>query len=358
MMRLAGALLAALVLGDDQPVRRQDRVDVERVVVDVRVVDNAGQPVRGLTTADFRLQVDGKPVPIESVRWIEQDPAVMAATATAPDASGDARADPAPVPGLRGRLLVLLFQKDMSSSRIRGLLRIRSHAHEMIDRLGPDDRVAVASHDSHLRLWLDFTSDHDRVKWAVEHSVLHGRMPEPAVPDVVALRPSLPEEAARDAASPEAAVKVLADALAALPGTKTLVMFGWGMGSLDATGVRMTHEYEPALAALRRADTSVFTLDVTQANWHSLEVGLQQVAGDTGGTYESTFESPGTAVRRLEAALAGHYLLSFPAPERMGGTSVRPGARSGEHRLRIRVAGHRGTVLHRTFYADPDPAAH
>jgi VWFA-related protein len=340
MTWLAGALLAA-VLDDDQPLRRRDQVDVDRVVVDVRVLDNGGRPVRGLTAADFRLQVDGRDVPIESVRWIEQDPARVAA-APAPPVDEALEVPPDDVPGVRGRLLVLLFQKDMYSSRIRGLLRIQTYAREMIDRLGPDDRVAVASHDSRLRLWLDFTSDHERVKWAVEHSVLHGRPAAGGPADAVALRPHLPEQAARDAATPEAAVRVLAEALAALPGTKTLVMFGWGMGTLGATGVRMTPEYEPALEALRRAEASVFTLDVTQANWHSLEVGLQQVAGDTGGTYESTFESPGAAVQRLEAALAGHYLLTFE----------RPDLPRGAHRLRVKLAGRGGTVLARPSYSD------
>ena len=44
----------------------------------------------------------------------------------------------------------------------------------------------------------------------------------------------------------------------------------------------------------------------------------------------------------MAAALAGHYVLTFERPE---------GAR-GEHRVRLSLAGRRGTVLTRTRYVD------
>ena len=161
--------------------------------------------------------------------------------------------------------------------------------------------------------------------------------------DEPSLRRGLDEAAARDAATPETAVKVLADALAGLPGTKAMVLFGWGMGELGPTGARMTPEYRPALDALSRASVSVFTLDLTDADYHSLERGLRQVADDTGGTYARTHLFAATAMRQLEAALSGHYVLGFE----------RPDLPRGEHHIRLRLTGRRGTVLAREKYTDP-----
>jgi VWFA-related protein len=322
---------------DEQQVRRKESVEVDRVLVDVRVIDNGGRPIRGLDAGHFRLEVDGQRAAIESVRWLDQTAAAQAAAAEARAASD--------APALPDRLLMFLFQKDLNSSRGAGLVRMQRYVRDLIDRLGPHDRVAVASHDGRLRVWQDFTTDRAAVKWAVEHSVLFGRaapQDEPAA-EQPSLRRGLDSRAARDAATPEAAVKVLAEAMAPLPGTKTLILFGWGMGEMGPTGVRMTHEYQPALDALGRAGVSVFTLDLTDADYHSLEKGLQQVADDTGGTYARTHVFAATALRQLEAALAGHYVLSFE----------RPLLPRGEHRIRLGLVGRRGTVLARTHYTDP-----
>jgi VWFA-related protein len=323
----------------DEQVRRKDRVDVDRVVVEVRVIDGGGRPVRGLEASHFRLKVDGRPAVIESVRWVDQTPGGQAAAEKARLAAEDA-------PALPDRLLLLLFQKDLTSSRGAGLVRMQRHVRDLVDRLGPHDRVAVASHDSRLRVWRDFTTDRAAIKWAAEHSVLFGRPgpPEEAPADEASLRRGLDTAAARKAATPEAAVKVLAEALEGLPGTKTLILFGWGMGELGLTGARTTYEYPAALEALNRAGVSVFTLDITDTEYHSLEVGLREVADDTGGTFERTNLFAGTALRRLEAALSGHYVLSFE----------RPDLPRGEHRIRLDLAGRRGTVLARTSYTDPE----
>lgn len=331
---LLRALLAPVLLAQDQPVRHQERVDVDRVVVEVRVLDGRGRPLRGLGQSEFALEVDGRPVPIESVRWIEHAPPPSESAGPAPETEAP------PVPG---RLLVLLFQKDLEPTRAIGLLRIQRHARELIDDLSPGDLVAVASHDSRLRLWLDFTADRAAARWAVEHSVLFGRAADFPMSGDRSLRRHLDGAAARRAATPESALLTLGRALTPLPGTKAVVLFGWGMGRLGPMGVRLSHEYDEALAALTDAGASVFALDITDADWHSLEVGLQKVAADTGGTYARTHLFPAAAVRRLEAALSGHYLLSF----------ARPRLPHGEHRLRVRLSGRRGNVLARGTYADP-----
>jgi hypothetical protein len=106
--------------------------------------------------------------------------------------------------------------------------------------------------------------------------------------------------------------------------------------------VRPHYSYDEARAALDAASAAVFCLDVTDASWHSLEVGLQQVAEDTGGEYFKVYTNPGAALKRVAAALAGHYVLAFE----------RPAGRPGEHRIRLALAKRRGTVLTRTRYVD------
>jgi hypothetical protein len=76
----------------------------------------------------------------------------------------------------------------------------------------------------------------------------------------------------------------------------------------------MERDYGEALAALHRARAAVFSIDVTQADYHSLEVGLQSVSQETGGFYERSFQFPDRAVRRLAGALAGYYVLIVESP--------------------------------------------
>jgi hypothetical protein len=223
---LAFHTLAAIASAQD--IRFRDRVDVESVVVDARVVDGAGRPILGLTPRDFRLKVDGREVPLESVTWV--------AEATPPDPAATAAALQAGAPPLpRGRLIVFFFQKDLESSRV----------------------------------------------------------------------------------------------------------MGWGMGRWSpGGGVFLDHDYGPARRALVAGRVTVFALDITSADYHTLEVGLEQVAEDTGGFYAKTHLFPDQALARLEHALAGHYVLTFAKPD----------LPRGEHEIDVALVGRKGNVLARPSY--------
>jgi len=334
-LQLATALgSAALVAaGAQEPPHLLPGVETSRVVLEVRVTDSAGRPSPSLTPEDFRLEVDGRGVAVESTVWVAEVPSVP--RTLAPTAS--------PGPTLStGRLVVLLFQKDFEGSRLRGLLRAIGQAKELLAPLSPRDRVAVLSYDSHLRLHLDFTPDLDAVRRILDESVLL-RWPVPLPPsDPPSLAATLDRQEALDAASPEQALLALGRALLPVPGAKTVLLFGYGLGRLEGGTVQLDAHYDAARAALDRARAAVFCLDVTQASWHSLEVGLQQVAEDTGGQYFKVHENAGAALSRVAAALAGHYVLTFERPE----------GRRGEHRVRLSLARRRGTVLTRTRYVD------
>jgi len=330
----AGAVIAGAVAAQ-APFR--DEVQVTRVLLDVRVVDRAGDPVAGLTPGDFRVTVDGRDTAVEAVEWM---------SAAAPDPRGagpEAAAALTPGAGSQavaaGRLLVFFFQKDFYHTRLTGLMRMKTKAAQLLATLTSRDRVAVVSFDSHLRLWTDFTDDHARLAAIMERSILFDEEPTLTAGAFPSLVAGIDRQAALDAATPEAAMEVLGTALRPLPGTKSLVMLGWGMGRLSYPLVRMDDDWEPARRALVAARVTVFSLDITDADAHTLAFGLRTVAEATGGFYAQTHLFPDLAMERLGKALAGHYVLVIEGPPE-----------PGEHELRVELIGRRGTVLSRTSF--------
>jgi VWFA-related protein len=320
-----------------------ERVEVSRVVVDLHVLADDGRPIRGLAAADLRVSVDGRPVPIESLRWTSGSVALRepASPLPASDAAPGARDD------RRGRLVLLFFQKDLESSRIEGLMAMLRQAEVLIAGLDADDRVAVASFEHHLELWSDFTSDRAAVRAILTRSILFaGRAGELVAGDPPLLAPSFDREAGRRAASMEHALAVVGRALDRLPGAKSVVLVGHGFGrmagggSLATARVGYEPEYREARRLMSRARATVYCLDVTRADSHTLEAGLMSMAEDTGGFFMRTNWFPAQAISRLGEALAGHYELSFEKPD----------LPRGEHVIRVELAGRKGMVFARRTY--------
>ena len=342
-MAVLGALLSAAATAQEptpapeQPPRFIDRIAVERVLLDLRIVDSAGRPLLGLGPSDVAVTVDGNPAVVDSLRWVSST--TPYAEGLAPEEAAAAGVEPAPA----GRLIVLFFQKDISeSTRVTGLMRMKGRAAKLLDSLQPEDRVAILSFDTQLRLWTDFTTDRHRLRRIVERSILMENPAQFVPEDPPSLAASFDDDDARRAASAEAGLLVLARALAPLPGTKSVAFFGFGLGQLSGGRVSMLPEYEAARQALKDARASVFSLDVTDADYHDLELGLQQVAGDTGGFYVKTHLFPALAMDRLEGALAGYYSLSFE----------KPFLPKGAHDIEVRLVGRKGEVLSGGTYVD------
>jgi hypothetical protein len=380
----AAALAAARVAASAPPVpgaepgaastpRFGEEIAVRLVTVVVRVVDGAGEPVLGLTPADLRVRVGRREVPVAAVDWVSAGPAgaaagpAVVAEATpalpappqlpaAPQLPATAALPappqlPAPSADAAGRLVVFFVQADNNApSRVRGHLRTLPFTRELLAALQPADRVAVMSFDSHLKLWLDFTRDREPVSAAIWQAIhFGGRPPAPPGPPAAAAREPEPDaggpslarhfdfDAALRAASPERALAVTAAALAALPGEKELVFLAWGLGDFSPMGTKMTPAFAPAAQALTAARASVFVLDVTEADSHSLEVGLRGIADATGGTYDKTNLFPSLAIRQLARTISGYYVLSLDAgalPESGGSVEVELRGRRGVVLLR------------------------
>jgi VWFA-related protein len=339
--------LAALVLlAVPLAAQVQEQITVERSLGDTRVTDDRGNPITGLKASDFRVRVDGKPASVESVEWIPETAAARElASIDAAIADVNTSLDqPAP----RGRLLIFFYQTDFArnSARIAGQMQQVVSADDWLDWLDPEDRVALFSFDSHLKFRLDFTNSKDHIKDAMEQAMLTDEPPPPRIVPMPALAKRLDREEMRKAATPEAALIIVANALRPIPGPKSIILFGWGLGKLTPSGVMMDRKYVPARQALESARASVFSIDFTQADYHSLEAGLGKVAGDTGGFYAKTFHFPKIAVDRLQKTLAGHYELEVRKPD----IKVR-----GTHTIEVEVPSQRrATVLARSTYIDRD----
>jgi hypothetical protein len=129
-----------------------------------------------------------------------------------------------------------------------------------------------------------------------------------------------------------------------VPGAKSIVLIGYGFGRLDpSTGtVHMENGYDKAREALQSARVSVFCLDVTDADYHSLEAGLQLVSEATGGFFARTHLFQDRAFNLLSGALAGHYVLFVERPDLERGT----------HRIDVKLTRREGKVLARTSWED------
>jgi VWFA-related protein len=339
-MGLAAILILLAVAQEPPgPPVLQATVSVERVLVDARVLDG-GRAVRDLRPEQFRVRIDGKASELVSVTWISAEGAESLPFADHADQEATPSIGGVPV---RGRRIVLFFQKDYRTGRTMGLLRLLEEARRLVERMGPTDLVAVASFDTHLKLWRDFTSDRSQLLSALEHDVLFGERarylglgPEPSLVAHLGLEDS------RRAASPETALRLIAEALKHVDGSKTLVFCGYGFGQLMGSRVEYHWDYEPALRALLEAEVAVFTLDSTDADFHSLEIGLQEMAAETGGFYARTHDFTELAVNRLEEALEGHYVLEV----------AHPGGPRGRHEIEVDLVGRSGWVYARRAYFD------
>ncbi len=289
-------------------------VEVRRILTEVRVVNFDGSPVLGLGPSDFRVKVGGERAEVRSVQWIPS-------TAEAAEASSTETTDPPstvhhPVKP-EGRLIVVLFQTDfaMHRSRTIGLVRMAPRASEFVAGLGPDDKVAVLVYTSHLQLRADFTDDHEAIaEMLTPNEVLRGRV-EPPAASAPSLGEHLDADDAKNAASMADALELIGEALKPIPGTKSLVFFGYALGRMSA-GNRVTIDdsYRRAMEALSAARTSVFSLDVTDADYHSLALGLRTIAADTGGFYVKTHLFPDTAMKKLVRVISSYYELEIIPP--------------------------------------------
>jgi len=151
--------LVAPLLGQKQ--KFSESTDVVLVEVPVQVTDKNGDPIRGLTAADFEILDGKKPQEIVQFEVIDLMSAELAER-------------PKPVPIAARRHFLLLF--DMANSQIDSIVRARQAAFDLLRGLHPTDLVAVATYSllHGADLVISFTSD----RWQVEQAIRSLGSPE------------------------------------------------------------------------------------------------------------------------------------------------------------------------------------
>jgi hypothetical protein len=308
-----------------------ETIYVVRYGLDVRVVDDFGNPIEGLKPEDFTVRLGKHTVQVEGADWISLG---QSRAATQAGAAGDPEAEAIDeqqaIPELGPRSIVLLIQTDFArnSMRIVGQMQFNYIADDIIELFGPTDRIAVLSHDSHLKIRRDFIRDRKSLRKAVRESLYTDSPPlPPAATDGPSLIPLLDPQQMKKAAHPEASLLILARALHNIPGPKVIILAGWGIGEMQGrSGVTLEDEWHDAMDILREDDVPIISLN--HGIGGALSYGLAASAAATGGFYAGLQEFPKQAVQRIKGALSGHYVLTLRIDDLL---------KPGEYPLSVRV---------------------
>ena len=150
------ALLAAALAAQDQGIPTfREAVEVRVMDLDVAVTDSSGRPVSNLTRDDFRVRVDGKPVPIDYFARIEEGAIHAPDLASAPPERVLAeyrKGEEAYVPR---HFLIYMDVGHMSpGNRNRAIEAIR----DLVTRFGPGDTGRIVLFDRRSKDQTPWTS--------------------------------------------------------------------------------------------------------------------------------------------------------------------------------------------------------
>jgi VWFA-related protein len=148
------ALLASLLPAAAQQPRGQaapqtpqsvfgEQIEVRVVNVEAVVTDRQGNRVTGLKPGDFRLEVDGKPVPIEYFNEVRGGQAIAPGE---DDKSSPVKGLPSLAPGSPVGTSYLVFIDNFFSLGPRRDAVLRS-LKDQLSRLGPEDRMAIVQYN-------------------------------------------------------------------------------------------------------------------------------------------------------------------------------------------------------------------
>lgn len=361
------------------------RSGVELIEVDATVIDGDGNPIPDLRAADFSVTVDGEPRAVVQAQFISlraPEESSHPADSPAEDAGYTSNADADP-----GRLIVILVDEEsMPWGEGRRLMHA---AAGFVDSLGPGDRVSVVAMPQ-PGVYIDFTSDHDRVRRAVEG------MSGLGVPPLGggSIEFEILQETRRRTAAVLHGIESILEGMRRVEGPKALV---WLSGGLVIGGEELGLKKIADLAAASRTTLYIFMLDellvdgsravsgalpdafvvenspmrgggpggveaapgqpgpadvglrLGPPNRRVQEQGLMAAASMTGGSLMRTYYNPGPLFDRLERELSGYYLL---------GVESIAGDRGGEFRdiaVSVRRDGAR-VRSHRRVHVPPEGA--
>lgn len=336
-----------------QPPRFGEQIEVKEVLLDALVTDAQGHVIVGLDRNDFAVTENGRPVSLTGVTFYSNRHPVAGSEVLAKRGT---RLDQAP----EDRYFILFFHDQRFHAADAPILLSQQtlagrYAKEWVDREAlPNDWVAVVAYDVKLKVYQDFTHDHDALTAAIDAAVDNrdvennwpSRLPKPG--DGPSLLAGLPRGNDLRARTPRIydALTLLARAAGNIPARKNLILFTTGFGQLS-TSTYQEPQYlpdprylPPTLQALNTNNVAVYPLELWPAGQvhHTLADAENQVATDTGGTYVYNQTNFLSALEKISAENSGYYLLSYRSEHPAGTTGFQPvSVRTANPEFRVKV---------------------
>jgi VWFA-related protein len=145
-----------------------EQIDVRVVNIEAVVVDKQGNRVTGLRPTDFRLEVDGKAVPIEYFNEVRGGQAVAPGE---DEKSSPVKGLPSLAPGSQVGTSYLLFVDNFFSVGPRRDQVLRS-IKDQLSRLGPEDRMAIVQYSGgQVEMLSSWSSSERQLGSAIEKAI-------------------------------------------------------------------------------------------------------------------------------------------------------------------------------------------
>ncbi len=299
-------------------------LDVAEVQLDVLVTDTRGNVVIGLGPDDFVVEEEGEPVEITSVAFYSNRRFVQSE-----EMAARVGVDTELLP--RDRYFVLLIQDDRvvaPGELTRQYMNISRYTRQwVLERLLPNDWIAVTSYDTSLKLWLDFSNDKREIEAALARMFSGGKPMETwpsrqaEAKEGPSLLRDLPQgkDLVKSSTKIYDAMRLLSGTMEGVAGRKNILFFSLGFGEARSGGVWTPDPryYPEMVQALNDKNIAVYPIDVVSTTDAGTiqdrgnNQALSQLASDTGGRYYFSFN---TFLEPLEAVAEennGYYLLSY-----------------------------------------------
>jgi VWFA-related protein len=330
-------------------------VAVNLVLIDVRVTDRNGKPIRELKPEQFTMFEDDKSQQVSTFQYFdvatietagtpEPKPIVVALAGVAPEESIQQE--------IENRRLIVLFY-DMTSMQPDALLRaVKSSEQFLRVQMSPVDLVSVVAFGNQLRVLANFTNNRDTLMRAIRR-ITPGK--ESGLVDYADAASAPGEEvvaedtgAAFTADETEfnvfntdrklSAVASLSELLRQIPGKKSVIHFTSG---ITQTGEENRSQLDAAVDAANRSNASLYTVDArglyatvpggdasmgaamgramftgasvfrqAEMRYASRET-LATLANDTGGRAFFDSSDFSEVFRRVQEEGTGYYLLGY-----------------------------------------------
>ena len=324
------------------------RAGVDLIQLDVVVLDKNRRPVTGLTAADFRVQLDGKPALIDAFAAITlPEPArAEGAAAWTRDVSSDVSTNQHRD---EGRLVVIMMDRTIPAGP--PTLKAQAIARAAVDALGPMDVAAVVHTTGIARVLQGFTADKARLRAVIDAPFMGQTAPPSMGPEGLAY--GKPEQQGTGDC-PDGGVRArgdptVADAMTGITGRqKTILFVGADINMPSRLGdYALEDAREKAVRALDHANVTLHAVDptgletlangftptgkptapYTRADNLKRQGNLAVLPSHTGGRTVVNTNAPQDFVPRIFEETRANTCSASGAPTRM--RSPLPAARSG-----------------------------